>query len=413
MTDTPPKLLRLLGLLTLIGTGFPACADSVLPAGLTLNGFGTLGFARSTNSNAEFVRDLSQPAGVTDSYSARIDSLLGLQANYSINEQFEAAVQGISHYRYDASFSPELTRAYLKYSPTPNLSLRAGRIGTEFYLMADSRMVGYSVLTVRPPGDFFGMLPFNYIDGMDARVSLPLASGVLRGDIYSGLTTEKLPLQEKLWDLDGSRLSGASLEYQKGPWLARMSYARIDFETDLPIGALTDALRATHVASAIAAANSMGVANTRGTFRSLGAVYDDGTVQVQVAVARTERESVMFENDRSGYILAGYRLGQVTPFIGHSWVYSTPKSLDTGLPNANAKLIALNQLVATNVANSHSDQHTTTLGVRWDVMRNVDLKLQYDLQQGTPTSVFPVRKEQVPVWNGSTRVFSLAMDFIF
>lgn len=411
MTDTTTKRLRLLGLLTLIGAGAPAFAESVLPAGLTLQGFGTLGLARSSNPTADFVRDLSQPNGATNSFSARIDSLLGIQANYSINEQLEAVLQGISHYRYDASFSPELTRADLKYSPNSNLSLRAGRIGTEFYLMADSRMVGYSVLTVRPPGDFFGMLPFNYIDGMDARISLPLASGVLRGDVYSGLAREKLPLEDKIWDLDGSRLSGASLEYQKGPWLARMSYARIDFEHDLPIGALTDALRSTHVASAIAAANSMGVADTRGAFRSLGVVYDDGSLQVQLAVARTERESVMFENDRSGYALAGYRFGQVTPFIGYSWVRSTPKSLDTGLPITPYG--ALNALVSSNVAKSHSDQYTTTLGARWDVMRNVDLKLQYDMQRGTPTSVFPVRREQIPAWNGSTNIFSLALDFIF
>ncbi len=413
MTVTARLLLGLIGFFFLTGVSLAASAQAWLPASLSIQGFGTLGLARSSNPTADFVRDLSQPNGATDSFSARIDSLFGLQANYAFNEQFEAVVQGVSHYRYDASFSPELTWAFLKYSPNSNLSLRAGRIGTEFYLMADSRMVGYAALTVRPLGDFFGTLPFHYVDGADARVSLPFVGGVLRGDVYSGMASEKLPLQDRLWDLEHSRLTGTSLEYQKGPWLARLSYAHIDFHYNLPLTPLPELLRATGVPSAAAAADALSVANTRGAFRSLGVVYDDGHLQMQFAVARTTRDSVLFEDDHSGYAIAGYRVGQVTPFIGYSWIFSTPKSLNTGLPNTNSTFIALNQLVAFNVANSHSDQHTTILGARWDVMRNVDLKLQYDMQRGTPTSIFPARREQIGTWSGSTNVLSLALDFIF
>ena len=412
MTVIPSKRLRLLGLLLLTGISVPAGADSpaLLPAGLTLQGFGTLGIARSSNPNANYVTDLSQPNGATQNFSGRIDSRLGLQANYAINEQVEAVAQGVSLYRYDASFSPELTWAFLKYSPNSNLSLRAGRIGTEFYMMADSRLVGYSYLTVRPPVDFFSTLPFGYIDGFDGRVTLPLADGVVRGDLYSGMEQEKLPLRDRTWDLKGSRLSGASLEYQKGPWLARLSYATIHFSNDLPVDDVRAALRATGYPSALAAASAMGVANTDGSFRSIGLAYDDGKLQMQFALARTVRDSAMFEDDRSGYVIAGYRVGQVTPFAGYSWIFSTPKPVNTGLPAPYAPLIAA---VNSIVMDSHSDQHTISLGARWDFRTNMALKAQYDLQRGSGTSVFPVRREQLPAWNGSTNVFSLALDFIF
>lgn len=404
------RLLRLIGLTASVLCALPAYGQSspLTPDWLTLQGFGTVGMARSSNDKADFVRDLSQANGATNTFSSRIDSMLGLQANITINDRFQAVLQGISHYRYDTTFSPELTWAFLKYEASPNLTVRAGRIGTEFYLMADSRMVGYSMLTVRPPGDFFGMLPFHYVDGMDARITYPLGNGLIRGDIYSGKTTEKLPLQDKVWSLEGSRLSSASTEYQNGPWLLRLSYARIDFQNDLPIEQLTTALRK---AGARAAASAMGVANTNGLFRSIGAVYDDGKLQVQGALARTTRESGMFENDRSGYVVAGYRLGHITPFVGYSWIHSTPKPLNTGL--TGAAYAALNAQVAYNVGNSHSDQRTSIIGARWDVAKNIDIKLQYDMQRGEPNSVFPVRREQTPAWNGSTNVLSLALDFIF
>jgi hypothetical protein len=119
---------------------------------LVLHGFGTLALARSDNGNAEFVRDLSQPNGVGRNWSAKNDTVFGLQANYRLNGLVEAVVQGVSHYRYDGSFSPELTWAFLKFEPTPGVMLRAGRYGTEFFMLADSRSVGYSYLTVRQIG---------------------------------------------------------------------------------------------------------------------------------------------------------------------------------------------------------------------------------------------------------------------
>ena len=124
----------------------------------TLQGFGTLGAARTTSNEVEFVRDLSQPRGASQTWDARVDSVLGLQANWQINPQLEAVAQLVSRYRYDRTFTPEFSWAYLKYEPSPNLSLRAGRLGTEFFMMSDSRLVGYSFLTVRPPGDFFWSL---------------------------------------------------------------------------------------------------------------------------------------------------------------------------------------------------------------------------------------------------------------
>ena len=125
----------------------PAAADQAL----VVRGFGTAGYAQSSNSRGEFLRDLSQPNGVASNGSLLIDSILGLQINYRANDSTELAAQAVSHQRYDGTFTPELTWAFAKYDPNPRISFRLGRIGTEFLMQSDSRMVGYSYLSVRPP----------------------------------------------------------------------------------------------------------------------------------------------------------------------------------------------------------------------------------------------------------------------
>jgi hypothetical protein len=69
-------------------------------------------------------------------------------------------------------------------------------------------------------------------------------------------------------------------------------------------------------------------------------------------------------------------------------------------------------ITPTLVAESHLDQHTYTLGGRWDVHKNMALKAQVDWIRGTPASVFLIKSPQSS-WDGNMTVFSLALDFVF
>lgn len=389
-----------------------ACGAAASEAGsypsFTLGGFGTLGAARSSSDQAEFVRDLSQPGGISRKWAAKTDSVFGLQGNLRLNEQVEGVAQVVSRYGHRGDFTPELMWAFLKYDPTGAVSLRAGRLGTEFYMLADSRLVGYSYLTVRPPNDYYGALPFSHIDGADAQVSIPLSSGLLRAKAYYGLTREELPLSSRQWDIANSGMGGAYLDYQQGGWQWRVAYAQIRFHNNLPIGDLQQNLR---TAGANAAADALTVVGKTSHFWSGGVVYDRGPWQVQAMLNYTDQGSVLFESSKAGYVVAGYRVGDVTPFLGYSRIKSTPKQLNTGLPNAGA-LAQLNATVAAVLADSHNDQYTISAGARWDVYRNIALKAQVDAIRGSPTSIFPYRWEKAG-WTGRTEVFSLTLDFVF
>lgn len=382
---------------------------------LTFNGFGTLGATRSSSPEAGFVRELSQPHGSAGKWRGELDSLVGLQANWQASSNLTLIGQVVSRYRLGSNFSPELMWAFARWEPTGYTSIRAGRLGTDFYMFSDSRLVGYTYLTVRPSTDFFGVLPFSHIDGGDAQVSIPFAGGILRGKAHLGWLDETLPLAERRWNLQGSRMLGGSLTYQHGPWTVRASSSELRFKHNLPIDDLTDGLRQASAMfpQAAAAADALNVAESRSRFHSLGGVYDDGPLQVQLMLSRVQHTSAAFQNWWAGYLLAGYRIGEVTPFAGYSWIRSDKKQVATGIPDGVAPALdTLNTATNAALADSRSDQHTTSVGLRWDFARNFDLKVQYDAIRGTPASIFPFRNETAQ-WNGKTDVLTIVLDFIF
>src|SRR5574343_644622 len=206
-------------LFTLASLASPVFAETESP--FSLQGFGTLGVARTTSDQVEFVRDLSQPSGIRKDWDGRLDSVLGMQAAWQVSPQLSAVVQGMVKYRYDRSYNPELAWAYLKYEPTPNWSLRLGRLGTDVFMMADSRWVGYSILTVRPPGDYFWYLPFYSIHGGDAVYTMSVGDTLVRFKAFYGSSNGQIPLADQLWDIQGSHMTGASVDVHFGAWQAR------------------------------------------------------------------------------------------------------------------------------------------------------------------------------------------------
>jgi hypothetical protein len=371
--------------------------------GFTLQGFGTLGMTRTNDDNAQFVRDLSQPKGAGKSWAASVDSLLGVQANLQFTPQTEAVVQAVSRYHADGSYAPELTWAFLRHDFSPDFSLRAGRLGTEFYMLGDSRLVGYSNLSVRPPPDFYGSLVFTYIDGLDASATLPVANGLLRGKLYGGISPEKTPYAQGItWDLSGSLMLGGYLDYLTGPWQVRLSHAQVRFNHESPTDELLrlngNPLFGTPYLSLMP---EMAMAGRWARFNSLGVIYDKGPLNIQLMLNQIKQDGPAYEDSQAGYVLAAYRLGTFTPYLGISRSFSTAE-LSPGV----------NSLTQSLVAQSHIDQHTFTLGGRWDFAKNLDLKAQVDWIRGKPSSLF-LFKNPDAIWDGNMTVFSLALDFVF
>lgn len=371
----------------------------------SLQGFGTLGMARSTTDDVQFVRDLSQARGVKSEWNPKIDSVLGVQANWRVTTDLEAVAQVMTRYGAIGNFKPELSWAFARYNPTPNFSLRAGRLGTDFFMMADSRWVGYSYLTVRPPGDYFMYLPFYSIHGGDVSYTLQLGDGLVRGKAFYGHSNGQVPLANLKWDIEGSPMLGAYLDYLYGAWQVRASYANIRFEHDLPLAPLIKQLYGFSLTAD--QSRFLATEGTRTHYYSLGLVFDQGPWLFQLMLNAIRQGTNALESSSGGYAIGGYRVKSVTPYLGYSWVRSTARNrMIGGNPVEN---------FVTNyvMEDGHSDQQTFIVGARWDVAKNTALKAQWDAIRGNRSSYLPYRAEDRSRWDGSTNIFSLTLDFVF
>ncbi len=370
----------------------------------TVKGFGTLGVARSTNPHADILRSIRQPKGIGNNWSAAMDSLLGLQASYRFNDKVEAVIQGVSYYQDNDSFRPDVTAAFVKFNLDPNFSLRLGRVGLDLLMLADTRMVGYSYIPIRSANEFYSV-PANYVDGADARLRWPLGDGVLRIEGTAGIARENLPS----YKFQGSTVMKGTLGYDIGSWQFRYFYTQAKLanenETLIPLrNGLT-------LAGVPNVASSLVVKNTMSVYESLGIGYDDGGWQMQAVLNMMRHDTSTLENGRAAHVLLGRRLGSFTPYVGYSYAKTNPKSLSTGLPNL-PWFAPLNAGVARAMSISHMDSKTTTLGLRWDFRRNMDVKAQVDFLRAS-NQMSPMITNVDPEWNGRTTMFSLSFDFIF
>lgn len=88
-------------------------------------------------------------------------------ANIRVNSSTEAVLH-VARDHADEKCQPEAAWVFLTHDFLPDCSLCGGRLGAEFCRLGDSKLVGYSNLSVRPSPDFRGSLVLSDVDGVDA-----------------------------------------------------------------------------------------------------------------------------------------------------------------------------------------------------------------------------------------------------
>ncbi len=386
-----------------------------------LSGFGTLGAARSDSSQADYLRDLSQPRGVNDSLDGRLDSRLGLQVQGGFGTNLRGTLQVVSKYGYDGTFKPQITWAFLGWNPTQNLQIRMGRLGFDVFMNADSRDVGYSFLWVRPPVEYYGTLPISHLDGLDASQDLSIGrAGTLRLKVYGGFASEKLPVQGgQPLDLAGSRLAGVAAEWQAGDWRSRLAYAHLRLRHNLTsqIPDLQAGLRQFGLALTDPrlpqAAEALNLQDRTVQYYSGGISYEPGNLQAQAAAARFHSTAALYPDSWSGFISCGYRFGKVVPFAYWSRLVTDRPTLDLGAlplvpsPSAQALLGGIQAALGGNV----NDQSTWSAGLRWDFASQASFKFQVDRIRAQDSAGMWRRVQ--PGWDGRGTLVSAVVDFVF
>jgi hypothetical protein len=392
----------------LLITSFAAAAQDP-QAEVTFRGFGTVGAVHSDTDGAQFIRDVRQSGGVADGWNLDVDTRVGIQVD-ARRGQLEGAIQALAAHDHVGGYGADLSWAFIAYSPVESIRLRAGRVGWDAYMFSDTRDVGYAQLWVRPPVEYFGWLIVNHLDGADVSVHSPLGAGVVTFRARAGRARQRIPVEDGgSYEVTGSRLEGAHLDYRRGDWSARVGYTAARLRHPLAaFSGLRSALLASGAPNGVAIANGLNLAGKRLRAYSAALVYDGGPWTLQAMASRLTSDAIGFPQRDSAYLHAGYRIGRWAPYATASTVHSRDEHVGTGLALPNP----LDDALASAFAASRSRQSTLSAGLRFDFARNADLKVQLDrvrVRDGGANLWVSPR----PGWNGRATLLSVSLDYIF
>jgi hypothetical protein len=385
-----------------------------------ISGFGTAAVTTSDDDRAEFARP-NQASGAADNFRTGIDSNLGLQADYTVNEWLSLTAQGLVRKDAEEHFGAELSWAFAKFRISDELSVRVGRVGLPIFMISDYRNVGYANTMLRPPAEVYSQVPFNSVDGADITWRHDLGNTSLTTQFAAGTT--KAPIGN--FHARGKDILALNLVAENGPFTVRVGHARtrITLDDQPLLNTLVGSLRAAgagyRLPQLTTLADQVEAKGAKGTFNSIGLTADWNNFVLQSEFAKRKTETYI-NDTTSWYVMGGYRIGKFLPYYTRSELKvdstinnTVPTACPAGFPAACTPTLQQLRAGVSRVAVSgvgQGEQTTDTIGVRWDFHQSAALKVQIDRIKPTGNGLFVNAQ---PGFSGPVTVGAVALDFVF
>ncbi len=411
-------------------TGAGVRADDGDPERFRLSGFGTLGVVHSSEHLADFVGSIMQPsgAGASHNWDYAPDSALGLQLDARVTDRISAVVQLVSRHQADGDFAPEVEWANLQLRLAPDLSVRVGRIVLPLFMTSDSRLVGYANPWLRPPPEVYNTGPVTSNDGLD--LSWRAEHGGLTTTVQFTIGRARKEFPQGI-EVTGRRTGtlGAVLEYQATTLHVHYTSSSVSVSSaslDQLFGGYTQLGQALATTPSLAPAGAAAQALVASywpsdkvfTALAVGFDHDPGAWFATGEWVR-EHIGVSLDDSSSGYLTLGARTGAFTPYASWATVVDRPRDRPP-LPSAQlpppyaAAMTGLNQAFVAAVGGFWGPQHSWQFGVRYELTKRADLKLQFDtIHHGTGSDGFLINAQPDLRRGGVVNVIGVGVDFVF
>lgn len=182
-----------------------------------MSGFGNITAIHSGTKHFGFLYNLDKE-GIYDEWDAKTGSSFGLQLNAKITNNWDGVVQAVLQDRINNDVDRTITRAFVRYQATPELTVRAGRFASPLYMLSEYRDVGFAYLWTKPITDFYSNIPVTTVDGIEAIYSSPVGEGVWEGRVYAGKSSVSISTVYDNYDVELSPLLGMKLSYFWHRW---------------------------------------------------------------------------------------------------------------------------------------------------------------------------------------------------
>lgn len=389
-----------------------------------LNGFGSLALTRTLSLGDQSLRrDIAQQTQAhTNSFAT--DSRLGLQLHYDARPDLELVSQVVIKKRLpDSPADGALEWLFASYRPRDDWTIRVGRTNTDLFLLSDVGSVGFAYPWIRPNSDFYIALPLYTMDGVDASWTLQSGESRWKFKGFVGNSTTKGVLSVNPGETYNFKISpavGVVVSRENDGLLLRATVAKARVGADMSERATLALANLQQLASApypevarqaAELARRADLSHNAANFYELGINYERDNWLFSAEFSQVDMDTGT-RGARSAYASIGRRFGDWTLYsmMGKSLssfeAQTMPNWVALG-PDAQA----LGTIAAIQVNGSRVDQHSWSIGSRWDIHPQLALKLQFDQ--------FWVARNGGALWSGADqqaskpRVWSGGLDFIF
>lgn len=343
-----------------------------------ISGFGSVGVGKANNGAGY--------AHYTDErYDTNIDSILGLQFEFKVNDQAKVVTQISASGRYD--WAVDVDSAYISYD-FDGFTARAGKMKAPLFMFSDYVDVGYAYPMIRPSQEMYENIILSSYTGADMLIPFDIGESTLLLQPFGGNSE----IKERDSSFGNTKLDmflGLTAHLYYDDWTFRTSYITaqtavqgLDDITDPTVGLIANTID-----------------DETASFIALGLQYDNGDLML-LAEATQTTVSGEFTDVFSAYALTGYRFGSVMPYIMVSHNQTTDNDKRDG----------------TNLSGLSYESMAYSLGSRWDFAQNVALKLDVTYADFGDTHggkfSYNVDGNNQPIEN-DTFVYSATVDFVF
>jgi len=341
----------------------------------SVTGYGTVGGTFTSDGNYAYFHKETELAGASNSLDIGLDSRIGVQAVVSFDSQWSVTAQELAKLRGSDNFDPGTEWLFAQYQPVSDLKLRLGRVVLPVFLLSDTLNVGYAAPWFNAPNDVYYAEPYEYLDGGQVLWRHSLGAFQLTLEGTYGETDATLGLAGTEVTAKSKNTFDAVVSLSWRNLLVRYAETRLNSATRVFLSA-TETLSLTDI----------------DRFHCAGLQYDDGKALLMSEwIKRSENNLVgynkPFVEDTSWYIAAGWHFGKFMPLASYS------------------------VLNITNSVVQNAARYTSWgASLRYDVVRNVDLKLQVNRAQAGDSAYWVVPN---PSSNERVNVYSFGADFVF
>jgi hypothetical protein len=382
-------------LYVLVTLFYAALADAAEDSMFKLSGIAALGVTHSTERNADYTSGIDHPngAGATRANDFWGDTRVAVQVDGKFSDQLSAMLQVTSEHRYNNSFVPHVTASALKWQATPDVGLRIGRQPFLVFLVPEEKLPW-----VRATTEIYQSGLLNLYDGAELSAKTHWGETTFTAQGYVGAIQYPIPGGT---DIRLTNLAGLNLLASVGHHTLRISRirGRLTLHSPSTDGAFA-LLRTQPGGNALATQYQAQDAPTE--HRSIAYCYHSEAGYLLAEWSQFTTGNSFVADSTQGHITTGIHLGQFTPFATLAGKQAGKIATD---PNPILNALFANRAVG---------QKSMVVGLRWNLMTNTDVKMQYDYvinSAGSIGSLSNLQPNFLP--GGRYRLASAALEYTF